>query len=319
MAPTATLSLKTANVLLISFSETMVSLANSTFALSLNSSIGTALIESMEVTMTGTTETCPLTWTLSSSFVAGSQFDGLKIVAEVECSLSEKKEKFFVKFKAPALLTDLGRNELATPLISCYSKRYKYISSSSKAVVDGSGSAFNSASFLTLALALGLALFQSSAVGSFWAFVNMLQIISYLPIIDCVIPYNFEIFLTEYLTVSKLVFPFAALTDYIPNPLSYLSQFITNPLNERYLLCGYESLSFLYNFGDQLFTWLLLALVYAILRILVWVFPRPKCEFIHKWREEYEYNTLLRALVECYLNMTFCAFLDICQVFQLRP
>ncbi len=178
--------------------------------------------------------------------------------------------------------------------------------------MSGSGTALSVASWATFILALGLVLFQSVAIGSFWAFINMLQMISFLPIIDCVIPSNFETFITQYLTVGDVSFPFDTFSEYIPNPLSYLSAFITNPLDSRYFQCGFESLSFIYNFGSQLVTWLLVGLFYLLIRILVRAFPRRA--LFRRWKAEYEFNAILRTLIECLLNMIFCALLNIWQV-----
>ena len=35
---------------------------------------------------------------------------------------------------------------------------------------------------------------------------------------------------------------------------------------------------------------------------------------MHKWRKEYEYNAVIRVLIECYLNLVFCALLNLWSV-----
>ena len=165
---------------------------------------------------------------------------------------------------------------LANNVLRVKTKKWTYSSGLEQTVLDNAGSAFSAVSYLTLAFALAMCLFQSAAVGAFWSFVNMLQILSYLPIIDCDLPSNFEIFITEYLTVSQVVFPFQMLPQFVPNPLSFLTDFLTAALNDRYSLCGYESVSFIYNFGSQLLTWILLFLLYLVLLILVRIIPKSK-------------------------------------------
>ena len=135
--------------------------------------------------------------------------------------------------------------------------------------------------------------------------------ISYLPLINCKIPTNLQIFLTNYLSVAKIVIPFQLLPAFIPNPLAFLTDFLTEPFSYLYSYCGYYSLSFIYNFASELFTWLFLLIIYLILNFLTWIAPRPKCEYIHKWKEEYEYNTILRSIIECYLDLSFCSILNI--------
>jgi len=142
----------------------------------------------------------------------------------------------------------------------------------------------------------------------------MLQILSFIPGINCYLPPNLETFLTEYLNIGNLVFPFQLLPDWIPNPLSWLSYYLMNPISTRFSLCGYESISFIYNFGAQLFTWVLLFIGYLILTAITKLFPEPKCMYFHKWKKEYEYNVIFRVIIECYLQMSFCAILNLWNV-----
>ncbi len=162
---------------------------------------------------------------------------------------------------------------------------------------------------------------------SFWAFVNMLQILSYLPVIDCFVPSNLEIFLTKYLAISKTVFQFQIVPSSFPNPLSWMGFFLTSPLNIRLELMGYNSVNFLYNFADELFTWVLLGLTYVALWLLNSFLPagglyrfrtdEPHTSlhsYVRRWKREYEFNTICRVLIECFLNMTFCSILNIWNV-----
>ncbi len=230
----------------------------------------------MDLTIKGTKESCDFDWELSDSFPAGKELSQLTLLVNVYCSLSEGAQTFVLRIHNTEYLQDSSGNDLATNLLTAKSKKFAYISATEAAVLSGMGAAFSTASLATFLLALAMCLFQTVAVSSFWSFVNMLQILSYLPIINCNIPYNFEVFITQYLTMSQITFPTELMPDWMPNPLAYFESFITEALNERYSLCGYDSLSFVYNFGNQIFTWLLLLLFYILLRILTWMIPKSK-------------------------------------------
>ena len=183
-------------------------------------------------------------------------------------------------FNSATSITDVAGNAPTITVLKTKARSKKYISPSSKAVVSTTGVFFTAASYATLALSLGIVLFQSVGVGSFWSFVNILQIISYIPVIDCYIPPVLEIFLTQYLTMGKIVLPFDLLPDWIPNPIGWLSNWAVVQVTENFLRSGFNSMSFLYNFSDQLLTWFVLALIYAALRLLCWLSPKNKYNII---------------------------------------
>ena len=70
--------------------------------------------------------------------------------------------------------------------------------------------------------------------------------------LDSVLPPNFEMFLTNYLTMAQLVLPINLLPGGIGNIFSYLSFFALSDITSKLKLRGLQSLSFIYNFADQL-------------------------------------------------------------------
>ena len=70
--------------------------------------------------------------------------------------------------------------------------------------------------------------------------------------IDCVLPTNFVDFLTNYLTMAQLTLPLNFLPGGIGNILSYLAFFSISDITSQLKLRGLVSLSFIYNFADQL-------------------------------------------------------------------
>ena len=256
--PKATLSINSGNVLVLRFSETVMSSVDSK-----------ALADSMEVTLDGVrTDDCNLTWNLNSTFKANTELNLIVIKTRILCSITGRKELFTVKFNDPSLITDAGYNILDTPSSSVLASKYAYVSDFQRVVIKGAGNTFSATSLTTFGIVVGCNLVFSTTIGSFWSFLNMLQMISYVPIIPCDLPYNLNILLTQYLVVSQANIPFEILSGYVPTPLSFLKRFATPPLNDRFYNCGYPSVSFVYNFGDQFATWIVLALTYCVLIVI---------------------------------------------------
>ena len=80
-------------------------------------------------------------------------------------------------------------------------------------------------------------------------------------------------FINNYLSVIDISFPFYLIPIDFINPIYWLSDFITPPFNTKFLESGFQSVSIIYNFANQIWTWLTLILIYFILKFLVWVLP----------------------------------------------
>ena len=102
----------------------------------------------------------------------------------------------------------------------------------------------------------------------------MLQYISFLPVINCVMPGNMEAFITKFFGVSKVSIPFEYFPSWVPNPLIYLDLFKTPPLNSRFANDGYTSVNFIYNYSSQLFTLLTVLIIYSGLCIGMKILPK---------------------------------------------
>ena len=237
-------------------------------------------MKSLNLTLINTKVNCPLDYEVQT--IAKDQvFTKFTISVMPHCQLRgsgspSKTETYVLNFNSPSYITDKAKNAPTITTIKTKAKLYKYIPASSKEVVSATGVFFSAASYTTMALSLGIILFQSVGVGSFWSLVNILQIISYIPVIDCYLPPILEIFLTQYLTMGKLVLPFSLFPDWIPNPLGWMSDMAIYHVTENFLRSGFNSMSFLYNFADQLFTWLILALIYTILKFICLLTPKNR-------------------------------------------
>jgi len=214
---------------------------------------------------------CDMSWKLNKNFPKNTAFTELLIEITPECPL-ERLMIDKILFKNVELIADLSENALTTRIIRV--KTSKYTHEEVHAAAEVAGELINTSGVVTLVFMLGLASFQICAVGSLWHFINMIQILSYIPLLDCKIPSNYRLILTDYLTIKKLAIPLDFIPDFPFSPFSYLPQFMTKPLNERFAEFAYESTSFIFNFAEELSTWLFLGLLYLLLIVSAWLFPK---------------------------------------------
>jgi len=300
-APSAVLEVKKGNLLVIQFTESVAILVDSDILLS----------EFMKITIEGLKEECELNSQILNTFSANASITTIYLHVNATCTLKGVIETYIINFLQLSLIKDHAGNALDTPILKAKTMRSIYISEAEKAAIEGSGSAFSVSSMTTFGVVIGISMLQSTVLNGFWAFVNMVQILSYIPILNLEIPYNLEIFLTEYLSVARVAIPFKMLPKIIPNPFDFLSSFITDSLGENFRICGYETFSFIYNFGEELTTWAFLFAFYLVLAFLDAVLPEKSCKFIRRWKKDYEYNGIIRILIETNMNLVFCAFLNV--------
>lgn len=180
---------------------------------------------------------------------------------------------FYITFRNRSLLSDCYGNALETEALNGLALRRLYISSGTKAL----GTSLELASWLVFVIEIGFNPFKSSEF--LWVFVNMLQVISFLPVINCNLPENLRTFLTQYMRISKASPPFDSLPNWIPNPLFIVKKFKTPPVSSEFAEAGYKSLSIIYNFSNQLVSFLSLVLIYIVLTIASKIFPKFKYNF----------------------------------------
>ena len=266
--PQATLSIKKGNLLVIDFNKGMVAHMGSV-----------QLALSMTVQLRGAEEDCMFSWKLVDVFHENYQFDKLTVKASPRCSLQGAAQTYVVTFNDVTALTSPIGYSLKNNVLRANALRYIYISEADKRTLSAVGESFSSTGLATLGLMLGVSAFQSVAIQSLWNFINMLQMLSYISLIDCYIPQNLEIFLNEYLTIRNLAIPFSIIPEFKYNPLSYIDSFLTEPFNDKFFATGYESISFIFNLSDEILTWLLLFLLYFVLKLLCFLLPKSRYLF----------------------------------------
>jgi len=207
---------------------------------------------------------CKLTFKLLTTFPKDT------ILTEVQVNISSQGilrggEQCAFTFENKEFITDLSENPLETEVLKIKLPKSTHEESEGIKAIGGT---INAASTYTIIVILGLSLFQGYAIGSLWHFINMVQIVSYISLLNCNIPNIFKLLLTEYLTVRKVAIPFNSIPDFPFNPLSQFTRFLTEPLNEKFEKLEYESISFIFNFSEELLTWILLGLTYLVLKVL---------------------------------------------------
>eukprot|EP00826_Nyctotherus_ovalis_P042149 TRINITY_DN4304_c0_g1_i4.p2 TRINITY_DN4304_c0_g1~~TRINITY_DN4304_c0_g1_i4.p2 ORF type:complete len:183 (-),score=60.53 TRINITY_DN4304_c0_g1_i4:42-590(-) len=168
------------------------------------------LAPQMTVTLDDSAE-CKLNWQLVKTFPYGSTHTKLEIAIDPECTI-KPSQMFVVTFLVPTLITDLGGNALGTTRLKTNAKSFRYTSAGEQAAISAIGTGFTSSSMATFGVMLGFSLFQSAAMDSFWVFLNMVQLISYLPLLKVTVPSNLSVFLTEYLTIAHVPVSYTHLT-----------------------------------------------------------------------------------------------------------
>jgi len=299
--PSATLEIKKGNLLVINFNELVTVLVDSQ----------TLLSKYMEISIEGIKEDCAIIKNMAFDFPSKSNLTAIYLQINATCILHGTVETYVIKFTRPSYIQDLAGNILSTPILTAKTMRSVYISRTEKAVVEGTGTSFSASTMTTFGVAIGMSVMQSKKVGDFWAFINMVQLISYIPIIKLVVPINMQLFLSNYLGVSKASIPFNLLPNGFPNPINSLKIFSNSSLGNGLGTGSYETFSFIYNFGQELITWLTLFGFYLVLCFLDYILPPNSFSVLRRMKKDYEYNAVIRILLETNMNMVFCAFLNI--------
>eukprot|EP00826_Nyctotherus_ovalis_P058721 TRINITY_DN8097_c0_g2_i2.p1 TRINITY_DN8097_c0_g2~~TRINITY_DN8097_c0_g2_i2.p1 ORF type:complete len:245 (+),score=46.49 TRINITY_DN8097_c0_g2_i2:206-940(+) len=236
-------------------------------------------------------------------------------VTKIDFSIRGIDERFHITIDK-GLFLDVGNNDLRRRVFEVPAMRHLILSTA----VEGAGIAFSGLAYATFIVTVGINPFKSKP--SFWIFMSMIQMLSFVPVLDCQVPGTLEFILTSSFGVSKSSVPFEALPSWVPNPKTFIAKFETEPLNSRFDNAGYTSISFIYNFSDQLGTWIILVLLYFVIGFAGKTLPKflyltltpHRKKFATKYQNNYKYNALLRLLIVNYLSMSFCSLTNFSKV-----
>jgi len=154
-------------------------------------------------------------WDFTKSFKSRTKFTELTLNTTIPFSIQGNNEVFTVTITNNSIIQDFAENLLLNTKFQIPAIRYLILTETVQTV----GNLFVIIGYLGLIMTIGLSSFKSST--EFWAFLSTLQILSYLPLIDCIIPLNMKSFFADYFGVSKSSIPFDSLPEWI-NPLNLL-------------------------------------------------------------------------------------------------
>jgi hypothetical protein len=178
-----------------------------------------------------------------------AKFNELTLNTTIPFTIQGNNELFTITITNSNIIQDVAGNLLFGTKFQVPAIRYLILAGA----IQTAGQTFAIISYLGLLVTMCLSSSKSSI--EFWAFLGTIQILSYLPLIDCTIPSNMKTFFIDYFGVSKSSIPFESLPEWVPNPLNFLALFEGEPYNERFKELGYNSLSVIYNFSNQIGTW----------------------------------------------------------------
>ena len=273
------------------------------------------LIKSMELKLLHAMKGCEPLYTFRTvTKSATGTFSQLTADLTIECSVTTNT-KLKVTFSSPGLFRDENGIPMVETEATVRLNKASWLDAQTAQAISSAGSSFSSANLVILCASLAQYLLQSVALGSLWAFVNMAQIIYYTPVISTQIPANLKMFIANYMTISQIKIPISL--DFIPT--TWLETMKASLVDANFQDFGLTSFSFLYNFYQQLFTWVILLCFYISLSILNKLRPKNRFLFIRRWKREYEFNAVIRVLVECFLELTFYSLLNISYVDTSNP
>ena len=252
-------------------------------------------------------------WDFTKSFKSNTKFTELALNTTIPFTIQGNNELFTITITNNTIIQDFAGNLLLNTKFQIPAIRYLILTGAIQIV----GNLFVIVGYLGLIITMGLSSFKSST--EFWAFLSTLQILSYLPLLDCVIPSNMKSFFTDYFGVSKSSIPFDSLPGWVPNPLNFLALFKGNPYNERFNELGYKSLSVIYNFSNQIGTWLTAFLTFLVASLASKLFTGSmyfcllinRGEIAKNLRDGYKFNATLRLILMSFMHMMFCSILNV--------
>ena len=187
---------------------------------------------------------------------------------------------------------------------------YIYIYIEEEESVRGMGNTIQWSIMGTLSINLLLAILVSSSLSLLIPLFNLIQLISFIPLLEIRLPENLRMFISDYLMFSHFQFPFSQ------NPLhswgiTDMSDVMNKPYSDNFAAQNIHSKSFAVNYGGQLFIWGTFIAVYIFIRILYIIW---KNERLHKMKQAFEYGIFNTLLVEGYIDSSLFAILNLYNV-----
>ncbi len=197
-------------------------------------------------------------------------------------------------------ILDMNENALKSLSVRVKLAKYRYISSSDANAIAGAGTASYYAMLTGIIVSLGISLVFNTPIEGMWAAMSVMQMISYLTLLNLNYPQNVISFL-EYV---ESVYNF---NSWLPNPFSYMFPGLEKvPYNAQFASRGFTSRNMLYLCGSDL---IMLALMASAILVLV---PLSKvCALFGKLLDKLRYSSITRSFIQSYLKFCLAAFTNL--------
>ena len=133
-----------------------------------------------------------MSWDFQAPFDAYTLFDKLLLHATISFSIKGTNELFELEFKDPSLIQDPSGNVMKLDIIKVKANRKIVIPK----FLQVGGEIVKITTFIALVAFIGINILQTVNGERFWIFVETAQMLSYITVIDCVIPDNLKEFAT---------------------------------------------------------------------------------------------------------------------------
>jgi len=236
------------------------------------------------------------------------------------------KKDLTLLFKDPKLIVDLNDNVLKENTVKTKVLRFKFISNLDKNGAEGAGSVSLYAMLPSMGLSLSLSLIlyfililtlkSNTPIEGMWATVSVLQMMSYLTLMNLQFPQN----LLAFLECIESVHDF---NKWFPNPFTYLfpdSKLNMSPYNEQFESRGFKNRNMLYLCGSDLSMMLITILAIGVLIPLANIVPYfntslKKSRIAGTLLEKLRYSSVTRSFIQAYLKICLSACVNIGIVF----
>ena len=191
------------------------------------------------------------------------------------------------------------------PSIICF-----YIFIEDKETVDSSGNTVFYTMTGLLSVNLLISFVCAGSMNTLFPLFNMIQLITFIPLLEINLPENLRSFINDYLKFSNFKF------GILYNPFHSwgildLSEMNHDPLNEKFEENGIESKALIVNYGGQLLFWTFIIFLYIPITIFSKCFKSKK---LSELKKSYEYTILLTSFSEAFLEFGLTSFLNLYQV-----
>ncbi len=221
-------------------------------------------------------------------------------------------ELLTLTMRDPGKIADLHGNLMQVNSISTKVTKYKYISLGEKTSAEGAGDASVYTMLPSLALSMGISFVlyyvltywwgSNTPIEGMWMAMSVIQMISYVTLIDLNYPANLLYFLEKLESVHNF-------NKWLPNPFEYVlapSRLNMTVYNEQFGSRGFTNCQMILLCGADLIVILGMLLAVIVLKPLSSVFA-----FLETTLKKMRYSSITRSFIQSYLKFCLACFVQI--------